>query len=189
MAVGKVARLQSFDGAQTQIVENLSRAIGEGHLISARLRTPEIDAEAGSPTEQLVGDDDVLQRRHFFENRCLLKCPHDAASSDFMSWHAGDRLSLVDHFAGGRRHEGTDQLEQGALACAVGPDNGDYLPFFNRKAHVIEGRQTTVTLGYPLNLENRHRYVFELWCLPRRCRPRLKIPFGSQSIQKIIRAP
>jgi hypothetical protein len=62
-------RAQVFNSAQTQIVENLYRAIGEARLISARLRASEIDAEARSSTEQLVGDNDVLQRCHFFEDR------------------------------------------------------------------------------------------------------------------------
>ena len=106
-----------------------------------------------------------------------------------MGWQAGDRLSVVEHFAGGRWHEGTNQLEQGALARAIRPDNGHYRSFFNREAHVFDGGQATVTLGYSLNLEDRHGYAFELWRLPRWRRPRLKIPFGSQSIQKIIRAP
>src|SRR6516162_2061009 len=156
MAVGKVARLQAFNGAQAQIVENLCRTIAEARLIGSGLRTSEIDAEAGSPAEQLVGDNDVLQRRHFFEDRRLLKCPHDASSRDFMGWQAGDRLSVVEHFAGGRRHEGTNQLEQRAFACAIRPDNGDYLSFFNREAHVVDSSQATITFGYSLNLEDRH---------------------------------
>src|SRR5215471_982569 len=97
MAVGKVARLQALNCAQSQIVENLCRAL-----------------------------------------------------------------------AGARWHEGTDQLEQSALTCAIRADNGHYLSFFNREAYVIDSRQTTVTLGYSLNLEDWHGYVFELWRLPTR---------------------
>src|ERR1700758_4277636 len=136
MAVGKVTRLQVFNGVQAQIVENLCRAVAEARLIRPGLRTSEIDAKAGSPAQQLVGDNDVLQRRHFFEDRRLLKGPHDAPSGDFMRWQTGDRLSVVEYFAGSRRHEGTDQLEQGTFACAVWPDHCDYRSLFNREAQV-----------------------------------------------------
>src|SRR5262245_58841066 len=108
MAVGEVARLQVFDSPQSQIVENLCRSIYEARLISARLRTSEIDADARSSAEQLVSDNDVLQRRHLFEDGRLLKCPHDSASGDFMGRQPGDLVPVVKHFARAWRHEGTD---------------------------------------------------------------------------------
>ena len=117
-----------------------------------------------------MGDNHVLQRRHFLEDGRLLKRPHNPAPCDLMRRQTGNRLSIVVDSARCRRHERADQFEQSTFSGAIRSDHGQDRALFNGEADVINRGQTAKPLGYSLNVKDRHGQLLPPSRLPSRRR-------------------
>src|SRR5207244_8884283 len=129
-------------GPQVHVVEQLERPSVEGG--EAALRLPEVE---GSPELALQGDADVLQHRHAGKDRGDLEAADHSAARDVRRALFGDVLAVVEDAAPGGGEEARQEVEDGGLARAVGPDERVDGAALDAQIHAVHGDETVEFLG------------------------------------------
>src|SRR5216117_2081533 len=183
VAVRQVPCLFVLHPREPEVVEDLVGAVAEGRLVLARHASIEKEADGGRPPAQVVGDDDVLQGAHLLEDRRLLERADHPLAGHQVGGETCDVLALEDHAAGRPREERGDQLEEGALAGAVRPDDAEHLALVRLERHVVDRHEAAEPLRQVSDLHDDHASAF----MPGRAGSRrLRSPLGSQSISVIM---
>ena len=81
----------------------------------------------------------VVQNRHVGKELHILKRPGNAEVGNFMWFHPRQVTAFKDDFSFLRVIEAVDAVQQTGLACPVGADNGEYLPFFYAGTDPVQG--------------------------------------------------
>ena len=131
-----------------------------------RLALRDLGAAHARQEQQLFGevggampmapDQQVLQHGRVLEQLDVLERARDAALRHMMR-RAGDRLSLEQDAARGRRVDEADQVEDRGLAGAVRPDDGVDLALVDRKAHTVDRDHAAETHAEIFDREEAHR--------------------------------
>ena len=87
-------------------------------------------------TQHLQAKGDVLQDRHVREERILLK---DSVHRPLVGGQVLDLLAIEHDLALGHRLETGDHAQQGGLAAARGPEQGEELVVADIQRHLAEG--------------------------------------------------
>src|SRR5919106_193220 len=122
MAVGQVTRLLVGEPDKPQRLQNGLGTLAEGRLIDTGTGGVEEETPAACPALQMMGEDDVPQRGHLPEDHRLLEGADDPAACHDMRRQAADVFVDKPDAALARSEERRDQLEQCALASAIGSD-------------------------------------------------------------------
>src|SRR5205809_22880 len=131
-----------------------------------------------------VVDDDVLQGAHLLEDRRLLERADHPLAGHQVGGEARDLLALEDHAAGRPREERGDQLEEGALAGAVRPDDAEHLALVRLERHVVDRHEAAEPLRQVAHLHDGQ--AVSAFISGRAGSRRLRSPLGSQSITVIM---
>ena len=109
-------------------------------------------------------DEHVLEHRVLAEQRRRLERPRHASPADLRGTEPGDSRTLEEDLAGGERDDAGDQVEDSALAGAVGTDEAVDRAGLDRHREVRHGQQPTESPGDGGELKEQGR-------LPRAPRP------------------
>ena len=90
---------------------------------------------------------DVLKHRHFHEQLGLLEGTHQAVPRDAVQGPARDVGAVVDDAPGARRQDAADDVEEGGLAGAVGPDQTENLTWLDGEVDAAERRKAAEVLA------------------------------------------
>ncbi|MNR08512.1 hypothetical protein D3C85_1246740 [compost metagenome] len=85
----------------------------------------------------------------------MLEGAAHAHARDGAGRYAVDALATEQHLAGSRGVDARELVEQGALAGAVGADQGEDLAGAHLQVHVVVGHQATEALGHVARLQNQ----------------------------------
>jgi len=89
----------------------------------------------------MLGDQEVLDRRHVLEQPHVLEGSHHAFTGDLMPGQAFDRLAVEQDAATARLVEAGQAVEHRGLASAVRADQGDDLFFLDGQGHAVDRQQ------------------------------------------------
>src|SRR6058998_802112 len=184
VAVRQAPRLFVPHPREPEVVEDLVGAVAEGRLVLARRAGIEEEADGGRPPAQVVGNDDVLQGAHLLEDRRLLERADHPLAGHQVGGETRDVLALEDHAAGRPREERGDQLEEGALAGAVRPDDAEHLALVRLERHVVDRHEAAEPLRQVAHLHDGQ--AVSAFISGRAGSLRLRSPLGSQSITVIM---
>ena len=113
----------------------------------------------------------VVERGELGEQRHLLEGAGDAVAGAVVAREVGHVAPAQPHLATRGRERPRDDVEQRALARAVGPDEADQLALADGEAHVVERGEPAELLGDPVHLEDgSHRSAAVTGALARRSR-------------------
>ena len=93
----------------------------------------------------VLGDEQVLQRRHGLEQAHVLEGAHHALSGHAVTAQAVDALAFQVDVAGRRRVETADAVEHRGLARPVGADDGKNLLGLQVQFNAVDGDQAAET--------------------------------------------
>ena len=86
-----------------------------------------------------------------------LEGARDSLLRHLMDRHSGDVLAGEDHLPSARLEHAGDQVEDGGLAGAVGPDHGANLAGLHRQVDAIDGHQGAEAADQTPAFKQRHR--------------------------------
>ena len=116
---------------------------------------PQHAGDGAGMAAQMRADRDVFQHAHVGHQLDVLEGPGDAEFCDFLRRRVVDVLAVHrDGAAGGGEHAG-DQVEGGALAGAVGADQGDDLAGLDVEGNVVDGDHAAELLSRVVDLQQR----------------------------------
>ena len=106
----------------------------------------------------VTADQQVGEHGGVLEQLDVLEGAGDAEPCDVVGRLLGDVLVLEEDLARGRRIDPRDQVEDRALAGAVGPDDREDLAFLHRKTDGIDRFQAAEMQGQVLGAKIAHRF-------------------------------
>ena len=118
------------------------------HRFAARVRQPGMTQQGAHHG--------VLQHRHLAEAARDLISPHQPHRRHLLGALADHGLAVEHHRARGGLVVADQAIEQGALARAIRPDDGDDLAGLHRQRDVLVGHQAAEALGQILNVQQSH---------------------------------
>ena len=137
-AVGQVGDEAVAIGLQIEEVDHLLHRLAMRQLVRAHARQEQqLLHEARAPVG-VAAEQQVLQHGGVLEQLDVLERPRDAPPGDLVRRHPRDVLAAEEQAARGRVVDARDQVEDGGLARAVGPDDGEDLPGLHLEAHAVE---------------------------------------------------
>src|SRR5262245_20688188 len=153
IAVGQVARDLVGTVAQADHVEELRGTRPEPPLLAlpvrvAAHRAPEARVHPGVHAHQ-----HVLHRRHVPEEPDVLERPAHAEGGDLVGAQPGEGVAAEPDRALLGNVETGEDVEEGRLARAVGPDDGGDPSLRELEVHAVQGDQPAEPLGYAGRLE------------------------------------
>ena len=104
----------------------------------------------------MQADEDVVEHAQRAEHLRVLERARDAAARDRVRREIEQALAGERHAAGIRPVEPGEDVEDGGLAGAVGPDQPEDLALRHLEAHVGERRQPAEADGEILDAQQRH---------------------------------
>src|SRR6478735_9743240 len=150
LAVGERGRRGTGAVGEPDLVEQVHGAVAEGgHPLD---RAPPLLAHPGRAGE---GELEVLAQRHLLEEARDLEGAGDAERGDLLRGLAGDVLAVEEDGAGRRGEEAGEQVEQGRLAGAVGPDERVDRALRDRQVDAGDRREPSELLGQGSGLAQR----------------------------------
>src|SRR5216683_2488545 len=146
LAAGEIARL-----GRAPLRE--PREIAVDHVLELR--------DAAAVAMHRTRGDEVLVRRQMLEHAPALEHMGDAESDAVGRRQRGDVLALeanlaARHLAALRLEQAADRLERGALASAVGAEEGDHAPLGDRDRHALDRQEDAVVDDLDI-AERQHR--------------------------------
>src|SRR5215475_8169760 len=136
-----------------------------------------VGARAAEPGEEAARNvavqplQHIVQRGELGEQRHLLEGAGDAAVGALVAREVGHVAPAQQHLAGRGRERPRDDVEQRALARAVGPDEADQLTFADGEGDLVERGEPAELLGDAVHLEDGgHRSTAVTGALARRSR-------------------
>jgi hypothetical protein len=106
----------------------------------------------GVPAQQ-----QVLEHRGVLEQLDVLEGARDAAPGDLVRGHAGDVLVAEDEPPVGGLVDARDEVEDGGLARAVGPDDREHLAHLDLEGHRVDGPDAAEAHPEVVGREEGHR--------------------------------
>ena len=95
----------------------------------------------------MVREDHHLDRRHLLEDRVFLKRPYHTLAGDHMWTESRDVLAVEAYPTSVRPLKGGDELEECALARAIGADDGENRLLLDAEAQLVDRGQAAKAFG------------------------------------------
>src|SRR5205823_2058793 len=147
--------------------EQLGRPrLGAPPLRAGSRRAQENRRDSG-PRPAVRADQHVLGHGHLIEEALVLERASDAEAGDPMGGEADELPAAVVERdpAGRRRVDAGDQVEDGRLSGAVGPDEADDLALLHLEAEIVYGPEAAEVFRQAVGFERSEEHTSELQSL------------------------
>ena len=129
-------------------------------------------------------------RRQLLEDIGDLEALGDADAGELMLRQTGDVAPLEADASLGRREQAADDIEESALAGAVGADDGGQLARLESHADLVQRHEITEALGDVFNFKYRQAHGFSIAALrASQCNTEPQTPLGKNSTKNMKTTP